>query len=194
LEVIATVGKRQVFDIPAPKIFVTEHQVGSITCCGVRQSGSFLAQVAAPVQYGVRMLSLSAMLNVDFKLPFAKISQLMEDLYDCPISESTLVQCNELLYANMEEVENTIKEEILVAEVAHFDETRMQVAGKLHWFHTACTTLFCYLFVHTHRGKQALTSLQSLLPNFKQWAVHDCWSSYFAFENCQHALCNAAQA
>jgi hypothetical protein len=47
-EVSATVSKRQVFDIPAPKIFVTEHQVGSITCCRVRQSGSFPAQVCSP--------------------------------------------------------------------------------------------------------------------------------------------------
>ena len=23
------------------------------------------------------------------------------------------------------------------------------------------------------------------------WAVHDCWESYFRFENCQHILCNA---
>ena len=67
----------------------------------------------------------------------------------------------------------------------------MRVEAKLHWFHTASTSLFTYLFVHSKRGKAALNSSDSLLPNFKNWAVHDCWKSYFEFQNCSHALCNA---
>jgi transposase len=30
-----------------------------------------------------------------------------------------------------------------------------------------------------------------ILPAVEGWAVHDGWRSYFAFDNCQHALCNA---
>jgi transposase len=67
----------------------------------------------------------------------------------------------------------------------------MRVEGKLHWFHTASTALFTCLFVHTHRGKEALESAKSVIKDFKNWAVHDCWASYFDFTNCSHALCNA---
>lgn len=39
----------------------------------------------------------------------------------------------------------------------------MRVAAKLHWFHTACTFLVSYLFVHPKRGKEALYDTVSLL-------------------------------
>jgi len=38
---------------------------------------------------------------------------------------------------------------------------------------------------------EALESEDSLLKDFQNQAVHDCWESYFGFEQCQHALCGA---
>jgi transposase len=67
----------------------------------------------------------------------------------------------------------------------------VRVVGKFHWFHTASTSLFTYLFVHAKRGKEALNSSYSVIKDFKNWAIHDCWASYFDFNDCSHALCNA---
>lgn len=39
------VQRRQVFDLPEPKLEVTEHQLGQITCCGVAQCGDYPAGV-----------------------------------------------------------------------------------------------------------------------------------------------------
>ena len=183
--------KRQVFDIPEPKLEVTEHQIGIITCCGQQLKGTFPQAVAQPVQYGSKIKALSVLLNVDYKIPFEKIEQLLGDIYNCSFNESTAISSNITCYNALESAEITIKNTILKSQVAHFDETGMRVEAKLHWFHTASTSLFTYLFVHSKRGKEALNSSDSLLPNFKNWAVHDCWKSYFEFQNCSHALCNA---
>ena len=51
--------------------------------------------------------------------------------------------------------------------------------------------MYTYLFIHSQRGKKALWDIDSILPNFKNWAVHDCWSSYFKFTDCTHAICGA---
>ena len=51
-DVEKVVQKRQVFDIPVPKIEVTEHQLGEISCCGEKYYGEFPAQVGSAVQYG----------------------------------------------------------------------------------------------------------------------------------------------
>ena len=190
-DVSSILQKRQVFDIPAPRLEVLEHQIGIITCCGQVHQGSFPSMVNQPVQYGSKIKALSVLLNTDYKVPFEKIEQLLGDLYNCTFNESTAISANTTCFDALEETENQIRAQILNSSVAHFDETGMRVAGKLHWFHVASTTLFTYLFVHAKRGKEAIQSSYSLLNDFKNWAVHDCWKSYFDLPNCSHALCNA---
>lgn len=183
--------RRQVFDMPVPQLEVLEHQVVGIVCCEKAHIGSFPLGVNAPVQYGIRLKALGALLNTDYRMPFGKISQLMSDLYGYSISESTLTSGNEYVYEALAPVEQQIKASVLASEVVHFDETGMRVAGELHWFHTACTSFASYLYVHKARGKEALEAAESVIKDFKNWAVHDCWSSYFPFTACKHALCNA---
>jgi transposase len=190
-DVAAVTQKRQVFDIPAPRMEVVEHQLGIVVCCGRQHLGSFPPEVGQPVQYGSRIRALSVLLNNDYKLPLEKIEQLMGDLWGCSFNESTAVTANARMYQALEPVEEQIKMAVLAADVVHFDETGMRVAKSLHWFHVACTSYFTYLFVHKKRGREALDSVDSLLKDFQNRAVHDCWESYFGFRQCQHALCNA---
>ncbi len=190
-DVVFVEQKRQVFDIPEPRIEVTEHRLGPVFCCGRLHFGSFPPEVSQPVQYGSRIRALSVLLNNDYKIPLEKIERLMGDLWGCTFNESTAVAANAGMYEALHLVEEQIKEAVLDSEVAHFDETGMRVAKKLHWFHVASTALFTYLFVHKKRGKEALESEASLLKDFTNRAVHDCWASYFDFEQCEHALCGA---
>jgi transposase len=186
-----TEQKRQVFDIPAPRLEVTEHQLGIITCCGQRHKGTFPSAINQAVQYGSNINSLSVLLNTDYKLPFEKIEQLLGDLYACSFNESTAISANIECHDLLEPIETTIKTEILASPVVHYDETGMRVQGQLQWFHTASTLLFTYLFVHPKRGIEALNSAYSLIKDFTNRAIHDCWKSYFDFKQCSHALCNA---
>lgn len=190
-DVTAVVQKRQVFDIPQPRMEVTEHQLGVITCCGNTLHGVFPEQVSQPAQYGSRIRALSVLLNNDYKLPLQKIEQLMGDLWGCTFNERTAVKANETMYDALQVVQQDIKENILASDLAHFDETGMRVEKKLHWFHTASTAMFTHLFVSTRRGKEAMNADDSVLRSYTNRAVHDCWAPYFNFPNCTHALCGA---
>jgi transposase len=183
--------RRQVFDIPAPRMEVVEHRLGAVVCCGRRHLGSFPAQVGQPVQYGPRIKSLSVLLNNDYKIPLEKIEQLMSDLWGCSFNESTAVAANAAMYSALLPVELQIRALVLACFLAHFDETGMRVAKELHWFHVASTSRLTYMFVHKKRGREALESEDSLLKDFRNRAVHDCWESYFGFKQCLHALCGA---
>jgi transposase len=190
-DVVDVAQKRQVFDIPAPRMEVTEHQLGMVVCCGRGHLGSFPAEVGQPVQYGSRIKALSVLLNNDYKVPLEKIEQLMGDLWGCSFNESTALTANAGMYQALEPIEEEIKTAVLASDVVHFDETGMRVAKSLHWFHVACTSCFTYLFVHKKRGREALQSDDSLIKDFQNRAIHDCWESYFGFEQCRHALCDS---
>jgi len=184
---------RQVFDTPVPKLEITEHRQLACTCgnCGRYNKGEFPAGVTARVQYGVGVRALIVLLNIAFNLPLKKIQSLFSDIYGYAINTSTILKATQDCYEQLQASEQVIKQSLLNRIVTHFDETGLRVAGQLHWLHTCCDSLFTYLFVHLKRGKEALLDTPSLLPDFKNWAIHDCWSSYFSFTHCKHGICGA---
>jgi transposase len=185
------VQSRQVFDLPQPKLEVTEHQIGEICCCGVAQRGEYPPDVTANVQYGPGVQGLVTMLSVDHKMPMEQISQLFQNIYGCDINSGTVIDTLNQAFENAAPFEETTKQQILAAEVAHFDETGIRVAGKLYWLHTASTADSTHLFVHEKRGQEALESEASVIKDYTGTAVHDCWASYFGFEKSRHTLCGA---
>ncbi len=76
------------------------------------------------------------------------------------------------------------------ADVAHFDETGFRADGKLHWLHSASTTMFTMITCHRRRGREAMNAA-GILPEFTGIAVHDAWAPYDTYPQVTHALCNA---
>lgn len=185
------VGKRQVFDLPEPKLEVTEHRLGQIECCGQAQTGQYPAYVTASVQYGPGVRALVTKYSVDHKMPLEQICGLFSDLYGYDLNSETIESTLEQGYRLTASQEADVIAELKRAVAVNFDETGLRVAGKLHWLHTAGNEHYTYLFVHAKRGKKALQSEKSVLKDFTGYAIHDCLAAYFAFSEAKHGLCNA---
>ncbi len=184
-------ASRQVFDLPERRLMVTEHRAEIKGCphCGQSVRADFPAGVSAPVQYGPRFQSLMVYLNQQQLLPYDRLSQLCEDLFDQPLSVATLAAANERAYCQLEPFEEAVAAQVPQAPVVHLDESGLRVDGKLHWLHLASTaTLTCY-GVHPKRGAEAMDAL-GIVGACRQWVVHDHWKPYFSYRQCQHALCN----
>lgn len=184
--------KRQVFDLPPMEIDVTEHQAEIKRCptCHAEVKASFPSDINSPVQYGSRLKALGVYLNQYQMIPFDRICEFMEDVFDHSLSEATLLNANANLYEQLKPAENAIKDQIIASSVVHFDETGMYVGGTRQWCHTASTSKLTHYAVHVKRGKEAMIDI-GILPLFTGTAVHDCWDSYWYFILCLHALCNA---
>jgi len=187
------VERRQVFDLPEPRLEVTEYRLYQSTCgrCGRRHRGAFPQGVAAPAQYGSGVRALCVMLNNGYKIPLRRIRDLFGDLFGHPLNESTAVSANALCHGLLAGSEEAVRGLVAAAPAAHADETGMRVRGRLHWLHAASTAEATYLFAHPKRGREAMWGPDSVLPLLRGWLVHDCWKGYFDFASCRHALCGA---
>jgi len=183
--------KRQVFDLNI-EVVVTEHQVEEKLCshCGAKNKADFPADVQQPVQYGANFKAVGTYLNQFQLLPLERTCDFFEDIVGIRPSEATIINCNNKIYDTLETIEDRIKELLLNSPVVHYDETGLSVNGKNNWIHSASTAKLTHYEVHQKRGKSAMDDIE-ILPEYLGVAVHDCWPSYFKFDNCQHALCNA---
>jgi transposase len=181
----------QLFDLPQPRLEVTEYQRIRQHCpCGCTHLGKLPAGINASVQYGPGVRALTVLLGNSCQLSYEKISTLFSDLFGYDLNESTAVSNNKLAYERLESTENQIKEALIAGEVTHFDESGLKVGTEGMWLHTACNSLFTYLFVSKKRGGLVHHTEASILSKIKNWAIHDCYGTYFKFTNCRHALCN----
>jgi len=184
------VERRQIFDLPEPKLEVTEHQAEVKTCpCGCVNRAAFPPEAAAPVQYGPRVKSVAIYLGEYQLLPFDRLAEIMRDLFACEsFSEGTLANFKADCSRRLEPVETAIRDLAAAAPVAGFDETGVRATGSLHWLHTVSTRLLTWYYAHKRRGTEAMDDA-GILPEYRGCAVHDYWKSYFKYD-CDHALCN----
>jgi transposase len=161
---VAGVEARQVFDLAPLGLRVTEHRAERRRCaCG-----------ATTHQH----------------LPVDRAAQLLADVLGAPLASGTLAAVVAEGAAGLGGFVEVVRERLAAAPVAHFDETGARVAGRLHWVHSASTSLLTLLTVHAKRGKVAMDAA-GVLGGFAGVAVHDGWSPYWRYQDITHALCGA---
>lgn len=183
---------RQVFNIPKPRIFVTEHITYEKACpdCGRVHKSEFPSEVTQPVQYGENMQVLMNYLTQYQLIPLERAAEAIQDITGQTVSEGTLVNAANKLYNILEEPVEEIKQQVTDADVTSFDETGIRSEGNTQWLHVASTERLTYYAIHDKRGEKAARDI-GILPDFKGTAVHDHWKPYYRFSGCTHAECNA---
>ncbi len=180
---------RQVFDIDISRV-VTEYRAQVLEDQNGRQYvAHFPDGVSKAVQYGSGIRAHAVYLSQYQLLPYQRLQEYFADQLQIPISEGSIFNFNQKAFDLLAVFEMRAKHELMIAELAHADETGINIGGKLHWLHCMSNNLWTSYFPHEKRGKIAMSDM-GILPYFKGILCHDHWKPYFSY-NCSHSLCNA---
>lgn len=176
--------KRQVFDIPAPQLLITEHQAEVKLCpnCQLKATAKFPEEVKAPVQYGSVIKSWTLYFQHQQFIPEDRLQEVFNDLMGIKIATATLTRFSELANDGLVDFENEVLSQIKVAPAKHLDETGFRVSSKTHWLHVASTKKLTHYHLSPKR--------KALLEGLEGTVIHDHWRPYYKLPNVQHGLCN----
>lgn len=183
--------RRQVIDVPAPKLEIVEHQVLHKACpqCQAVTAGSFPPDVSQPVQYGPHVKAAAVYLQVGQFLSYERTSETLRDLFGVMPSEGTLTTAQATAYTCLEPIETAIVAKLKEQRVLTVDETGVRVMQTLHWIHVAGTDTLTYYAHHAKRGLVAIQAI-GVLIGFGGRRVHDAMAAYLKLPGL-YALCNA---
>lgn len=185
--------RRQVFDLPAVRVEVTEHRAEIKPCphCGTTSQAEFPLDVTQPVQYGAQLRGQMVYFNQYHHIPVERTAEIFADLYGHTLGDGSIVQASIVLAERVAPVLADIHSALQRTEATvHLDESGLRVAGKLYWVHVASTDHLTYLVANSYRGSKAHQEID-LLPQRTGWVMHDDYASYFRYPHAQHATCNA---
>ncbi len=183
--------RRQVIDLPAIQVIVTDHVAERRRCpCGHETAGVFPPEARAPVCWGPEIRALAVYLMDRQHLPVARVAELLGELLDAPVSTGWLCALQQEAAGRLGDFVAHTKAGLGVAPVVHADETGTRVGVKRHWVHTLTTNRLTLLVVHPRRGVEALDDI-GVLADYRGTVVHDGWAPYQHYDRAAHAQCGA---
>jgi transposase len=190
---LVDVERRQVFELPPVRPFVTEHRMERRRCaCGCATKATAPPEAIAPACYGPGVRALACYLAVYQHLPYDRMAQLFSDVLGIEVSVGALTQMVAEAGGALGLFTEVIRDLLVDSPAVHFDETGARVAGSLHWVHVACSVLFTLIDCHKKRGTIAMDAM-GVIAKMQGVAVHDGWRPYRSYD-VLHQLCNAHHA
>ncbi len=183
--------RRQVYEVPPLPLVIREHRALHLRClaCHAVTVSAFPTEAPSRAQYGPRLRALVVYLVEQQLVPYARVRDLLADLFGRALSVGTLVTMVQQCAQALAPAEDSLKAQARATPVLHNDETGVRVAGRLQWVHVSSTATLTHFGVHAKRGNEATDAL-GILPRFGGVSVHDGWKPYQTYTHCRHALCN----
>lgn len=187
---VVGVERRQVFELPEVRAFVTEHRMERRRCaCGCETKAPAPPEASAPACYGPGIRALAVYLSLYQHLPYDRLAEIFADVLGIPVSVGAITSMVAQAGGALGPFVSDVTDLLCDAPAVHFDETGARVEGSLHWVHVASSALYTLLCCHKRRGGVAMDDM-GVIAKMAGTAVHDGWKPYRGYD-VVHALCNA---
>ena len=184
--------RKQVLDIPPVQLKVTEHRRWTKACaqCGEWTSSQFGPELKSgpPVRYGDRIKNQLIYLHIRQLLPYQRLSETMEVLYNQKISEGTIANMLKSKAEQAADAYDQIIQHIEQSKVVGVDESGCSVRGDKSWIWTWVTKAYSLFYISENRGKK--TSNLLFPRGFRKGTLtSDCWRTHLNTTAKNHQIC-----
>ena len=171
------IGKRQTIDIPPIVPFVTEYQMMETTCsCGHCNRGQYPENINAPMQIGPNIQSFLIYFNVSQLIPFERLTQVCDDIFNFPLCKRTIENTLEKGFEKGIDVHQDIMGILHRSLWVGSDETGEKVEGKKWWRWVWLNNKASYYVASPSRGYQVVK--ENFGESYIGKLIHDCWSAH----------------
>ena len=128
------VETRYVVDFSVQTV-TTAHECCEAICPMSQETeiGSFPESIRAHMQYGNHLQALVAAFNTIGAVSVNRVHQILGSVFGIPLATGTVSNIVKRLASVCNPVVERIKETVIAAKVAHFDETGTRIDGKTKW-------------------------------------------------------------
>ena len=175
------------------KTTVTEHDLILVKECplhGGSMQGTFPDHVRATVQYGPNLQALAVALNTVGAVSINRTHEILSSVFNIPLATGTIKNMVSRVADSLSGTYERIRQRTILSDLIHCDETGTRVDGKTLWVHDASNADYTFLSIHKKRGWAGMNDA-GVLPSYQGIIVHDCWGSYWKYENVTHSICCA---
>lgn len=172
---------------------VTAHELMAVKrcpLCGKEKAGTFPENVKATVQYGKNLQAMVVAFNTVGAVSINRTHEILSAVFNVPLATGTIknmvTRCADLLTPTYER----IRQAMTGLGLIHCDETGTRADGKTCWVHNASDPFFTFLTISRKRGRIGMEEA-GILPFYHGIVVHDCWGSYWKYQDAIHAVCCA---
>lgn len=158
--------------------------------CNKENKGEFPKDRQGTLQYGLGIKAFAVHLLINQMVSLQRTQQQIHAMIDQKLSEATLLKYVFQLHNALQKWESEAIEKLLQSKTLHVDETSLRVDKNNHWIHIYCADGITVKKLHRKRGNEAIKDI-NIIPRYGGVLIHDCWTSYFAYDNVSHGLCGS---
>ena len=172
---------------------VTAHNAIEVRECplhGGVKTGSFPENIKATVQYGKNLQAMVVAFNTVGAVSINRTHEILSSVFNIPLATGTIKNMVTRCAESLKDTYERIRLKMIMLGLIHCDETGSRVDGKTCWVHVASDQDYTYLTINQKRGQIGMDAAD-VLPHARGIIVHDCWGSYWKYQDVKHAICCA---
>lgn len=157
------------------KRWITSYSLYRYECPSCRATFYNPGRAWTREKFGHNLQALSMYLNIDLRVPQARVAAFLSHIFGFNLSSATTNQFKTNLASSYKRTYDDLIQKILHGRLIHADETKVSVSGKLGyvWVFTSLEEAV-YMYTPSREGEMVL----NLLKDFKGVLVSDFYTAY----------------